>query len=378
MYDIIILSVLLCGISIFGTFFILHSSFFDIHMQPADPETSLRIAAEIHKQVRRDLRTQRIIRAGAKLTAIAEFVEKSTRQHASEIIKKTPILNTINVGIGFPAGLSINSCAAHYHPHSSDCTLLSTDDIIKIDFGTEINGWIVDSAFTQYGFGDANAGSRTDEYDNLTACMRDATDTGIKNIGVDATILEWSQSVEEVFRSYDGIHPITNLGGHNILHEIIHGDKFLPASAASVRDANERFGAGVYAIETFGSTNANTATNCEVQETGDSTIFRLNPGFMKYSAGQLVNQFHSPIFKIQSVQRLFSQIKTQFKTLPFAERYLRSSDRTPLALLAKHNVLYSYPPLCVAAGATAQYEHTLLLRESEMGGPIVFSRDDDY
>jgi methionyl aminopeptidase len=345
----------------------------------SDPETSLRIAAEIHKQVRRDLRTHRVICAGTKLIEIAEFIEKTTRRYTSELIEKTPILTTINGGIGFPVGLSINSCAAHYHPHSSDRTSLSPSDIVKIDFGTEVNGWIIDSAFTQYGFGDvAPTDAAADEYDNLTACMRDATNTGIKNIGIDATILEWSQSVEEVIRSYDGVYPITNLGGHNILHEIIHGNKFLPASASSVRDASERFCAGVYAIETFGSTNANTATNCEVKEQGDSTIFRLNPGFMKYSSAQLASQFHSPIFKIHSVQKLLSQIKTRFKTLPFAERYLQSSDRTPLALLAKHDVLYSYPPLCVDVGATAQYEHTLILRESGMGGPVVFSRDDDY
>lgn len=345
----------------------------------SDPETSLRIAAEIHKQVRRDLRTHRVICAGAKLIEIAEFIEKTTRRYTSELIEKTPILTTINGGIGFPVGLSINSCAAHYHPHSSDRAVLSSSDIVKIDFGTEVNGWIIDSAFTQHGFGDAAlTDAAAHEYDNLTACMRDATGTGIKNIGVDATILEWSQSVEEVIRSYEGVHPITNLGGHNILHEIIHGNKFLPASAASVRDASERFCAGVYAIETFGCTDANAATNCEARERGDSTIFRLNPGFMRYSAAQLVSQFHSPIFKIHSVQKLFSQIKTRFKTLPFAERYLQSSDRTPLALLAKHDVLYSYPPLCVDVGATAQYEHTLILRESGMGGPVVFSRDDDY
>ena len=54
------------------------------------------------------------------------------------------------------------------------------------------------------------------------------------------------------------------------------------------------------------------------------------------------------------------------------------SERIPLALLAKHDVLYSYPPLHVAStGYTAQFEHTVLLKES--GGPaIVFSRDDDY
>jgi methionyl aminopeptidase len=343
-----------------------------------DAETSLRLAAEIHKQVRRDLRDQNIICSGAKMIDIAEFIEKSTRCHTAELIEKTPIVKTINGGIGFPVGLSVNSCAAHYHPHSSDQTILSNSDILKVDFGTEINGWIVDSAFTQYGFCGADEVLAIDEtYENLTACMRDATNTGIKNIGIDAPIVDWSKSIEEVMRAYD-IHPITNLGGHNILHEIIHGDKFLPACVSSVRDANERFCAGVYAIETFGSTDANYDTNCEARECGDSTIFRLNPGFMKYSAASLSKQFHSPIFNIKSVQNLFSLIKTQFKTLPFAERYLTSTSyRTPLALLVKHDVLYSYPPLHVAHGHTAQFEHTIMLKENG-SPPIVFSRSDDY
>lgn len=345
-------------------------------------ETSLHLAAEIHKQVRRDLKAQRVIRPGAKLVDIADFIEAATKRHTSDLIisvSDPSAVTTINGGIGFPAGLSINSCAAHYHPYINDPTILSKNDIIKVDFGTEINGWIIDSAFTEYGFGENNLSKElSDTFDNLTACMRDATNTGIKNIGIDAPIVEWSQAIEEVMRSYD-ICPISNLGGHNILHEIIHGDVFLPACASSVRDASERFGAGVYAIETFGSTTE-PDTTVEVVEKGESAIFRLNPGFMRYSAVQLATQFHSPIFKIHSVQKLFSQIKTRFKTLPFADRYVRSSasaERTPLALLAKHEVLYSYPPLCVSSGYTAQFEHTVMLKESG-GPPIVFSRGDDY
>ena len=342
-------------------------------------EASLRLAAEIHKQVRRDLKAQRVIRPGAKLVDIADFIEAATKRHTSDVMILDPSITTINGGIGFPAGLSINSCAAHYHPYLNDTTVLSKNDIIKVDFGTEINGWIIDSAFTEYGFGDNHLSKElSDTFGNLTACMRDATNTGIKNVGIDVPIVEWSQAIEEVMRSYD-ICPISNLGGHNILHEIIHGDVFLPACAGSVRNASERFGAGVYAIETFGSTGSGSESG-EVVEKGESAIFRLNPGFMRYTAAQLATQFHSPIFKIHSVQKLFSQIKSRFKTLPFADRYVRSSasaERTPLALLVKHEVLYSYPPLCVSSsGYTAQFEHTVMLKESG-GPPIVFSRDDD-
>jgi methionyl aminopeptidase len=58
--------------------------------------------------------------------------------------------HSINKGIGFPVGLSINECAAHYHPPPNDNKILKKDDIIKVDFGIEVNEWIIDSAFTLY------------------------------------------------------------------------------------------------------------------------------------------------------------------------------------------------------------------------------------
>lgn len=369
-------------------------------MNLSSAETSLRLAAEVHKRVRRDLRDQHVIRAGAKFVDIADFIETATKMHASNIIASSSEPNlattttTINGGIGFPVGISVNECAAHYHPDSMDSSILSFSDVVKIDFGTEINGWIIDSAFTERVSCDSTATVKTNKninntanstntntideehYEILEKCMRESTDTGIRNIGVDVPVLEWSQSVEEVMRAYD-VYPITNLGGHNILHEVIHGNMFLPGRASSVRDPSERFAAGVYAIETFGATDANLETDCEAREKGAGNIYRLNPGFMRYTAAQLAVQFRSPIFKIQSVQRVFSQIKTRFKTLPFAERYTNLCDRTPLALLAKYDVLYCYPPLCVERGVTAQFEHTIMLKDG--GTPVtVFSRDDDY
>lgn len=365
-------------------------------------DASLRLAAEVHKRVRRDLRDKRVIRAGAKFVDIADFIETATKMHASDIIASSSephLTTTINGGIGFPVGISVNECAAHYHPDSMDSSVLSFSDVVKIDFGTEINGWIIDSAFTERVVScdstttvvtnkninntadptnTTNTTNTIDEeqYEILDKCMRESTDTGIRNIGIDVPVLEWSQSVEEVMRSYD-VHPISNLGGHNILHEVIHGNMFLPGRASSVRYPRERFVEGVYAIETFGATDANLETDCEAREKGAGNLYRLNPGFMRYTAAQLAVQFHSPIFKIQSVQRLFSQIKTRFKTLPFAERYTNSCDRTPLALLAKYDVLYCYPPLCVEHGVTAQFEHTVMLKDG--GTPVtVFSRDDDY
>lgn len=352
-------------------------------------EESLRIAGDIHKHVRRKMRDYNILVPGAKLIDIANFIETETKAYASIAID-TVNGSSINGGIGFPVGLSVNDCAAHYHPHSHDThAILSNSDIVKVDFGTEVNGWIVDSAFTtRIGGGEDRLQKRThcnshsfsvDDCDSLISCMKDATELGIRNIGIDVRISDWSASIEELIRSHDGIHPIYNLTGHDIKHEIIHGNMRLPSVQNAVDDKNERFKEGVYAIETFGARLPNkksvsTHKQVEVDERGESTIFRLDPGLAKYSAAELRNRI--PIFRIQSVQRVFSQIRTRFRTLPFCERYMQPSDRTPISLLVKNGLLLSYPPLCTDPGSiTAQFEHTVYVKDSTT---TVFSRDDDY
>lgn len=56
--------------------------------------------------------------------------------------------NGLKSGIAFPTGCSINYCAAHYTPNPGDNTVLNYDDVCKIDFGSQVNGKIIDCAFT--------------------------------------------------------------------------------------------------------------------------------------------------------------------------------------------------------------------------------------
>ena len=70
-------------------------------------------------------------------------------------------------------------------------------------------------------------------YDNLLMSVKDATNTGVKEAGIDARLGEIGAVIEEVIRSYeielDGkvipIKPIKNLNGHNIGPYQIHYGK---------------------------------------------------------------------------------------------------------------------------------------------------------
>jgi methionyl aminopeptidase len=323
----------------------------DNYPQDTDIISSLQLSSSIHKKVRREL--QSYLKPDITLLSIAQIIESKTIELSNQS-------KSINKGIGFPASLALNDCAAHFHPNSNDNVKFTKDDIIKIDFGTEVNGWITDSAFTVY---------FDDKFDNLAKAVKEATYTGIKNAGIDVDIGDWAIKIQEVMESYEielngKIYPIKtikNLYGHNIIKGIIHGGMFLPTTnMKSTLPPNYRFKEGVYAIETFGSTG-----DAEVIESGESTLYMANSSKLELS------KYESELSK---------KIKHAFKTLPFTNRYIEifniNNYKKELNILTNNNVINTFRPLYVNKGAyTAQYEHTIYIGENKK---IVLSSSDDY
>ena len=93
----------------------------------------VRHASEVHRQVRHY--AQSFIEPGIKLTDMCERIEECNRRLVKE--------NGLQAGIGFPTGCSVNHVAAHYTPNPGDDTVLQYGDVMKIDFGTQIEGRII-------------------------------------------------------------------------------------------------------------------------------------------------------------------------------------------------------------------------------------------
>ena len=209
--------------------------------------TDYRHGAEVHRQVRRW--AQKNIKPGQSLTQIAEGIEDSVRALTGH-----PGLeegDNLKGGMGFPTGLSINHCAAHYTPNAGNKWILGEKDVMKVDFGVHINGRIVDSAFTM---------SFDPMYDNLLAAAKDATNTGVREAGIDVRMSDIGAAIQEAMESYEveingNTYPvkcIRNLNGHTIGHYSIHGGKSVPIVKGGDQTKMEE--GETYAIETFGST----------------------------------------------------------------------------------------------------------------------------
>ncbi|CAG0901272.1 unnamed protein product [Cyprideis torosa] len=121
----------------------------------------LRRSAELHRQTRQYM--QKLINLGMTTMEICETLEKTARAFIQE--------DGLKPGLDFPAGSSLNHCAADYTPNASDPTVLQYDDVCKFDFGVHVNDRLVDCAFTV---------PFDLKYDPLLKPVKHATNTGIR------------------------------------------------------------------------------------------------------------------------------------------------------------------------------------------------------
>lgn len=330
----------------------------------SDLFATVREAAEVHRHVRKY--AQSIIRPGIRLSELCETIENMNR---ALVVENGPAR-----GIAFPTGVSLNHVAAHYTPNPGDDTVLGERDVMKVDFGTQIAGRIIDCAFTV---------AFDPVFDDLLAAVRAATDAGVRAAGVDARLGEIGGEIQEVMESHevtiDGktsvVRSIRNLNGHSIGPWHIHAGKSVPIVKSGDQTKMEEL--EFYAIETFGSTGRG-----EVTEDLDCSHYMLD-----FDAADTF----VPL-RLNRSKQLLTHIKRTFGTLAFCKRWLERPDGGSAALhgaggrqerylgalsdLVDKGVVGAYPPLCDVKGSyTAQYEHTILLRPT---CKEVLSRGDDY
>lgn len=310
----------------------------------------IRLAAEAHRETRQYM--QRWIKPGMTMIQICEELENTARRLVGE--------KGLEAGLAFPTGCSRNNCAAHYTPNAGDPTVLEYDDVVKIDFGTHIKGRIIDCAFTL---------AYNPKYQKLLDAVKDATNTGIREAGIDVRLCDIGAAIQEVMESYEvelggktyQVKAIRNLNGHSIAPYRIHAGKTVPivkGGETTLMEENE-----FYAIETFGSTGRGV-----VHDDMDCSHYMKN--------------FEAPYqpLRLQSSKSLLSLINKNFGTLAFCKRWLdrAGASKYQMALkdLCDKGVVEAYPPLCDVKGCyTAQYEHTLILRPT---CKEIISRGDDY
>ncbi len=284
-------------------------------------------AGAIARKVREEVRRMYLI--GMSYLDVVEFVERRIREEGGEP--------------GFPCNISVNEVTAHYTPFEEDGKVVKDGDVVKIDLGVHINGYIADTAVTV---------CYNDEHLRMLGRNEEALTRAIRLVRDGELVGRIGKEIEDTAHAY-GYKPIANLGGHGIGRYRIHTGKSIPNVWVP---SEERLRSGeVIAIEPFFTTGKGAGY---VIEGGIGNIYSLlRRKKLKGEAG-----------------RLLDLIWERYKTMPFTSRWLKDefpNVRELLGELVKKKFVRAYPVLVEANGeVTTQAEHTMIVGE---GGATVIT-----
>ena len=282
-------------------------------------------AGKIASQVREYARTQD--HTGRSLSEICNDIEQ-------EIFKK-------GGEPAFPVNVSLNDIAAHYTAVPNDPLIVKDTDVLKIDVGVHIDGYIADTAVTV---------SYDTKYQNMIDIAERALDEAIGISRSNTRVSDIGRIIEKTITKY-GCKPIQNLSGHSLERYTIHAGKSIPNIWTIGHSFNLSVN-NVYAIEPFVTTNDGQGV---VYEGKIKNIFGI--GSRKRTKEQKTDDF-------------LEYLWNKFKTLPFALRWIvneyeEKEALSLLEILVKKKNVHAYPILVEGANRiVVQAEHTIIPQES--------------
>lgn len=285
---------------------------------------SFKKAGVIHKQVVKFIKPK--IKIGAKLLDICEGTEKKLIELGGEI--------------GFPTNICINEVAAHYTSPPNDELVISEGDIVKIDIGVSVEGYVADGAFTV-------SFNKDPTTENLITAVETAVLKGLSIIKPGVNTVEVGKVTAKIIRGF-GYNPIKDLHGHSLEKWQLHGFKGIPNVGIATGDVFEE--GDVFALEVFASTglgNIHNGTICNIYE---------------YD----LNTERVPI-RGKITRRVIGWITKNKKTLPFSTRELLKEFKTgkfALNELTTVGKLHKHYEIREQKGTyVSQYEKTFIVTE---------------
>ncbi len=287
-------------------------------------EELLRKAGTIAKSVKKYIKPK--VKIGAKIYNLIQDAESK--------------INELGGNCAFPVNLCVNNIAAHYTaPFKEEDTAINKGDIVKMDIGVHIEGFIVDTAFS------VNF-NEEDSLENLVQSTKVAVEAAKAMARPEVNTRQIGKKIESVIKGFN-FNPIKELGGHQIERWIVHGKKHLPELGSQRGDVMEE--GDIFAIEVFASTGEGSVHNTKY-----SYIYELNP----YSG-------RVPLRRKLSKQ-ILGFVNKNYKTLPFAERWLGKQFKMGVSFglqeLIQQGKLKTHYVLAEQKGIyVAQTEETVLI-----------------
>ncbi|KAG8085267.1 hypothetical protein GUJ93_ZPchr0010g9999 [Zizania palustris] len=288
----------------------------ELDLSSSDVVTKYKDAAEIANNALKLVVS--LCQPKAKIVDICEKGDSFIREQTGNIYKN--VKRKIERGVAFPTCLSVNNTVCHFSPLTSDEAVLEENDLVKIDMGCHIDGFIAVVAHTHV--------------------IKDGPVTGRA-----ADVLAAANTAAEVALRL--VRP-----GKKLKQFVIDGNKVvLSVSNADTKVDDAEFEENeVYAIDIVTSTGEGKPKLLDEKQT---TIYKR----------AVDKNYH---LKMKASRFIFSEISQKFPIMPFTARALEEKRaRLGLVECMNHELLQPYPVLHEKPGdLVAHIKFTVLLMPS--------------
>ncbi|RLG21844.1 type II methionyl aminopeptidase [Candidatus Micrarchaeota archaeon] len=277
-----------------------------------------KIAAEVREE------SMKLIRIGEKALDVANMIERWILEKGGSI--------------AFPVNISVNNQAAHATPSYNDEYVFGEKDLVTIDIGVHVDGFV--------GGDTAYSVDLSGERQILTETSKKALENALSKVKAGVEIGEIGKEIEETARQAS-LRPVENLTGHGLARWQVHTLPSIPNIGN--KDKTKLKEGQIIAIEPFISNGSG-----RVREGVRTEIFSFE--------GKVLT-------RNRDARKLLDIIYENYKTLPFAERWLYDympELKLKLALrdLAMRGAIRGYPILKDVEGSfVSQHEVSLIVEK---------------
>jgi methionyl aminopeptidase len=285
---------------------------------PAEYVSSGRITREVRSVVKSK------VSVGMTYLEACELVEKEIRSRGGKA--------------AFPVGIGVDQVTAHYSPQEGDASVFKEEDVIKVDFGVHVDGYVTDTAVSV---------TFNPSLNLLLQAAERALAAAIETAKAEPRTGEIGRAIHKEAAKF-GFKTIENLTGHTVDRYIVHAGKSIPNLYMPGMQSLKR--GDVFAIEPFVTLASAAGFVVDGQTT---TIYSVVA--RRKTGDRELDSFADHVWQ-------------ERKTLPFTPRWYANEFgaglRTTIQKLVAKKVLRGYPILVEASGGpVAQFEHTMALDE---------------
>ncbi|KAJ8503689.1 hypothetical protein OPV22_004575 [Ensete ventricosum] len=278
----------------------------------------------------------------AKIVDLCEHGDAFIREQAGNIYKN--VKRKIERGVAFPTCISVNNTVCHFSPLASDDAVLEENDIVKIDMGCHIDGFIAVVGHTHV----IQEGPVSGRTADVISAANTAAEVALRLVRPGKKNKDVSEAIQKVAAAYD-CKIVEGVLSHQLKQFVIDGNKvILSVTNPETRVDEFEFEENeVYAIDVVTSTGEGKPKLLDEKQT---TIYKR----------AVDKNYH---LKMKSSRFIFSEISQKFPIMPFSARALEEKRaRLGLVECVNHDLLQPYPVLHEKPGdLVAHIKFTVLL-----------------